>query len=126
MLDTSDHVRQALASVMNEMSPELGREHTINHLLPLLLTLLRDNNPEVIDDRGKYPELFPERGGRVLRPTARAGTDWWEVSFSEERWNVPPFCPSGAARNGVTVAKRSPVGGMEGYATWTGLCRPEI
>lgn len=46
-MDPSDHVRQALASVMNGMSPVLGRENTINHLLPMLLTLLRDTNPEV-------------------------------------------------------------------------------
>lgn len=46
-MDPSDHVRQALASVMNDMSPVLGRENTINHLLPMLLTLLRDTNPEV-------------------------------------------------------------------------------
>lgn len=47
-MDPSDHVRQALASVMNDMSPVLGRENTINHLLPMLLTLLRDTNPEVL------------------------------------------------------------------------------
>lgn len=47
VMDSSDHVRQALASVMNDMSPVLGRESTINHLLPMLLTLLRDTNPEV-------------------------------------------------------------------------------
>lgn len=47
VMDPSDHVRQALASVMNDMSPVLGRENTINHLLPMLLTLLRDTNPEV-------------------------------------------------------------------------------
>ncbi len=46
-MDPSDHVRQGLASVMNDMSPVLGRENTINHLLPMLLTLLRDTNPEV-------------------------------------------------------------------------------
>ncbi|CAN0386663.1 unnamed protein product, partial [Laminaria digitata] len=46
-MDPSDHVRQALASVMNDMSPVLGKENTINHLLPMLLTLLRDTNPDV-------------------------------------------------------------------------------
>ena len=46
-MDPSDHVRQALASVMNDMSPVLGRDHTINHLLPMLLSLLRDNNADV-------------------------------------------------------------------------------
>lgn len=32
---------------MNDMSPVLGMGNTINHLLPMLLTLLRDTNPEV-------------------------------------------------------------------------------
>lgn len=47
VMDPSEHVRQALASVLNDMSPVLGRDHTINHLLPMLLSLLRDTNPEV-------------------------------------------------------------------------------
>lgn len=53
-MDTSDHVRQALASVLNEMSPVLGRENTINHLLPMLLTLLRDTNAEVNRESEAY------------------------------------------------------------------------
>lgn len=48
VMDPSDHVRQALAAVMNDMAPVLGSEHTMNHLLPMLLTLLRDTNPEVL------------------------------------------------------------------------------
>lgn len=47
VMDPSEHVRQALASVLNDMSPVLGRDHTISHLLPMLLSLLRDTNPEV-------------------------------------------------------------------------------
>ena len=50
-MDPSEHVRQALASVMNDMSPVLGNDNTINHLLPMLLTLLRDTNPDVRWDK---------------------------------------------------------------------------
>lgn len=35
--DLSDHVRSALAGVVMKISPFLGREATIEHLLPLFL-----------------------------------------------------------------------------------------
>ena len=47
VMDPSEHVRQTLASVLNDMPPMLGRDHTINHLSPMLLSLLRDTNPDV-------------------------------------------------------------------------------
>ena len=45
--DTSQHVRAALANQINGLAPLLGKETTIEHLLPLFLQLLKDEFPEV-------------------------------------------------------------------------------
>ncbi|KAG6609922.1 protein phosphatase 2 [Phytophthora cinnamomi] len=45
--DMSDHVRSALAAVVMKIAPFLGRDLTIEHLLPLFLLLLNDQNSEV-------------------------------------------------------------------------------
>ena len=45
--DASQHVRGALASVVTELAPRLGRKATIESLLPVLLRLLGDEAPEV-------------------------------------------------------------------------------
>jgi serine/threonine-protein phosphatase 2A regulatory subunit A len=45
--DTSQHVRAALANQISGLAPLLGRESTIEHLLPLFLQLLKDDFPEV-------------------------------------------------------------------------------
>lgn len=45
--DTSQHVRSALAKEITGLAPLLGRESTIEFLLPLFLTLLKDDFPEV-------------------------------------------------------------------------------
>jgi serine/threonine-protein phosphatase 2A regulatory subunit A len=36
-MDTSEHVRAALALVINDLAPLLGKDDTISELLPLLL-----------------------------------------------------------------------------------------
>jgi serine/threonine-protein phosphatase 2A regulatory subunit A len=36
-VDTSEHVRAALALSINDLAPLLGKDETINQLLPLLL-----------------------------------------------------------------------------------------
>ncbi|KMZ64988.1 hypothetical protein ZOSMA_33G00170 [Zostera marina] len=46
--DSSQHVRSSLASVIMGMAPILGKEATIDLLLPILLTLLKDDVPDVI------------------------------------------------------------------------------
>ena len=46
--DTSEHVRAALATTIMGLAPVVGRENTINQLLPLFLRLLRDENSEVM------------------------------------------------------------------------------
>ncbi|CAI7849377.1 unnamed protein product [Closterium sp. NIES-54] len=45
--DASQHVRSALASVIMGMAPLMGKEMTIEHLLPLFLALLKDEFPDV-------------------------------------------------------------------------------
>jgi serine/threonine-protein phosphatase 2A regulatory subunit A len=45
--DASQHVRAALAKEISGVAPLLGREATIEHLLPLFLHLLKDDFPEV-------------------------------------------------------------------------------
>lgn len=45
--DPNQHVRSALASVIMGLSPILGRHSTIEHLLPLFLSQLKDECPEV-------------------------------------------------------------------------------
>ncbi|KAH0916071.1 hypothetical protein HID58_030517, partial [Brassica napus] len=45
--DSSQHVRSALASVIMGMAPILGKDSTIEHLLPIFLSLLKDEFPDV-------------------------------------------------------------------------------
>lgn len=45
--DTSQHVRAALANQISGLAPLLGKEATIENLLPLFLHLLKDEFPEV-------------------------------------------------------------------------------
>lgn len=45
--DSSQHVRAALANQISGLAPLLGKESTIEHLLPLFLQLLKDDFPEV-------------------------------------------------------------------------------
>lgn len=45
--DSNQHVKSALASVIMRLSPILGRNNTIEHLLPLFLVQLKDEWPEV-------------------------------------------------------------------------------
>uniref|UniRef100_A0A1I8H4X3 TOG domain-containing protein n=1 Tax=Macrostomum lignano TaxID=282301 RepID=A0A1I8H4X3_9PLAT len=45
--DANQHVKSALASVVMGLSPLLGKEHTVEQLLPLFLTQLKDECPEV-------------------------------------------------------------------------------
>ena len=45
--DSSQHVRAALANQISGLAPLLGKDATIEHLLPLFLHLLKDDFPEV-------------------------------------------------------------------------------
>ncbi len=45
--DGSQYVRTALAGVVMELAPALGKAATIEHLLPVFLSLLKDDFPDV-------------------------------------------------------------------------------
>lgn len=45
--DPNQHVKTALASVIMGLAPILGKDLTMEHLLPIYLTLLRDETAEV-------------------------------------------------------------------------------
>ena len=45
--DGNQHVKSALASVIMGLSPILGKNNTIEHLLPLFLSQLKDECPDV-------------------------------------------------------------------------------
>lgn len=45
--DTSQHIRAAVANQVAGLAPLLGKDATIEHLLPLFLHLLKDEFPEV-------------------------------------------------------------------------------
>ncbi|CAF5105130.1 unnamed protein product, partial [Rotaria magnacalcarata] len=45
--DMNQHVKSALASVIMGLSPILGKDNTLEHLLPLFLNQLKDDYPEV-------------------------------------------------------------------------------
>ena len=45
--DSSQHVRSSLAGVVMELAPTLGKAATIEHLLPVFLSLLKDDVPDV-------------------------------------------------------------------------------
>ena len=45
--DTSQHVRAALATQISGLAPLLGREASLEHILPLFLHLLKDEFPDV-------------------------------------------------------------------------------
>ena len=45
--DANQHVKSAMASVIMGLSPILGKNNTIQHLLPFFLSQLKDECPEV-------------------------------------------------------------------------------
>ena len=45
--DQSQHARSSLSNQINGLAPLLGKDSTIEHMLPLFLHLLKDEFPEV-------------------------------------------------------------------------------
>jgi len=45
--DTSQHVRAALGTQISGLAPILGKQETIDHLLPMFLQMLKDEFPDV-------------------------------------------------------------------------------
>lgn len=46
-LNLSQNVRVALSNACMKLAPKLGQEHTMTHILPMLLAFLRDESAEV-------------------------------------------------------------------------------
>lgn len=68
--DSSQYVRAALAAVVMELAPVLGKQPTIDNLVPIFLTLLKDAFPEVrLNVISKLDQV--NQVTRVLKPTPR-------------------------------------------------------
>lgn len=68
MSDANQHVKSALASVIMGLSPILGKDNTIEHLLPLFLAQLKDEVRALEWGRGsaRWPSgriMYGRRGG---------------------------------------------------------------
>jgi serine/threonine-protein phosphatase 2A regulatory subunit A len=66
--DTSQHVRAALGNQISGLAPLLGRDATIEHLLPLFLALLKDEFPDV--RLNIISKLEQVNGGSLVCPTS--------------------------------------------------------
>jgi serine/threonine-protein phosphatase 2A regulatory subunit A len=67
--DSSQHVRAALGSQISGLAPQLGKDATIEHLLPLFLQLLKDEFPEV--RLNIISKLEVVNGGELFRYASR-------------------------------------------------------
>ncbi len=47
LLCARQNVRVALSNACMKLAPKLGQEHTMTHILPMLVAFLRDESPEV-------------------------------------------------------------------------------
>lgn len=76
MSDTNQHVKSALASVIMGLSTILGKENTIEHLLPLFLAQLKDEVSPAMNsfvlmlliwcDFGDFTKIGPKVGEKVF------------------------------------------------------------
>lgn len=69
--DTSQHVRAALGTQISGLAPLLGKEATIEHLLPLFLQLLKDEFPDV--RLNIISKLEQVNAGALLSPLRSCG-----------------------------------------------------
>ncbi|KAI8027439.1 hypothetical protein LOK49_LG02G03956 [Camellia lanceoleosa] len=103
--DSSQHVRSALASVMMGMAPILGKDATIEQLLPIFLSLLKDEFPDVrlniiskLDqvNQTQDPEIAENRDTVVAPPRKSVvePVDQWAFLVAERAlyvWNNEQF-----------------------------------
>jgi hypothetical protein len=96
--DSSQFVRAALAGVVMELAPQLGKQPTIEHLLPVFLALLKDPFPDV---RLNIISKLDQVGGAAAR--------WDPVPFQEptlQPWEAVGGAADriGCMRGGETAA----------------------
>lgn len=65
--DTNQHVKSALASVIMGLSTILGKDNTIEHLLPLFLAQLKDEVKETLNSG--LTLLFYDFLGKMVHTT---------------------------------------------------------
>lgn len=94
--DTSQFVRAALAGVVMELAPQLGKQPTIDHLLPVFLALLKDPFPDVrLNVISKLDQVRVHQWGHPLRAPrghtrldcgqGEQGWEWMVASLEDER-----------------------------------------
>lgn len=67
VIDTNQHVRAAVASNISGLAPILGKDLTIEYLLPLFLQLLKDEFPDVrLNIISKLENVNEGKSGQVL------------------------------------------------------------
>ena len=81
--DGSQYVRTALAGVVMEMAPALGKAATIEHLLPVFLSLLKDDFPDVrlniiakLDQARSFWGLYQAQTSTVRSPRQSIMLRW--------------------------------------------------
>lgn len=89
--DSSQHVRAALAQQISGLAPLLGKDATVEHLLPLFLLLLKDEFSEVrlnlisklemVND-GEFSKAFSQQG------------QMGHHKLTHSDWHRPPFASS--------------------------------
>ncbi|KAK6127711.1 hypothetical protein DH2020_038551 [Rehmannia glutinosa] len=81
--DSSQHVRSALASIIMGMAPILGKDATIEQLLPIFLSLLKDEFPDVrlniiskLDQVNQVYSIREAAANNVKRLAEEFGPEW--------------------------------------------------
>jgi serine/threonine-protein phosphatase 2A regulatory subunit A len=75
--DSSQHVRAALGTHISGLAPLLGKDATIEHLLPLFLHLLKDE--------------FPDVRLNIISKLEQVNNGW--SNFGMERYSLISFLP---------------------------------
>lgn len=79
MTDTNQHVKSALASVIMGLSTILGKDNTVEHLLPLFLAQLKDEVTHL--ELGPVFHLFVSLPPVVKAPYDCSRTETTDVNF---------------------------------------------
>lgn len=79
--DSSQHVRAALGTQISGLAPLLGKDATIEHLLPLFLQLLKDEFPDVRLNIISKLEQVNEGTCSCVAVTALRGKRWLTARF---------------------------------------------
>jgi len=104
--DGSQYVRTALAGVVMELAPALGKAATIEHLLPVFLSLLKDDFPDV--RLNIIAKLDQARGAPARRAAAAA----------------PRADPAAAASRATPLSREAPAARATHPCVWAAAAAP--